>query len=198
MLLGFSLILGACGKREEVTATETRPTTMRDENLQLDATSDERFKEGRPAPATSVETPPSPVVAETVPEGWKAAPGSSFRLLNYTFGTKGEAYVSLSRGGVLENVNRWLGQFGAEKLDAAGLEKLKPIEVAGFKGVWVSVDGDFGGGMGKAAESDWSLRGVVAAGPQGILTVKMLGPTVEVTSEDEALKAFVAGLETAK
>lgn len=198
VLLSIPLFFAACGKRDEVTAEGTRPLTMRDENLKLDATSDQRFQQGRPAPATTVEAPPSPVVAGTVPEGWEELPSSGFRLINYRFGSEGQAYVSVSRGGVFENVNRWLKQFGKDAVDAAGLDAMEKIEVAGYKGVWVEADGEFGGGMGQQAQSDWSLRGVVAEGDEGILTVKMLGPAAEVAAEGDRLRAFVEGLEPAK
>lgn len=197
VLLSIFLSLVSCGKREEVTTEETRPLTMRDQDLELDVSADERFRQGRQAPATTVEAPPSPVVAGTVPAGWEALPSTGFRLVNYRFGSEGQAYVSLSRGGIFENVNRWRKQFGADPLDAAGIEALEKIEVAGFKGVWLEVDGDFGGGMGQAAQSDWSLRGVVAEGDEGILTVKMLGPAAEVVAEGGKLRAFVEGLERA-
>lgn len=197
--LGISLALASCGEREEVTAGGKRELTMRDENMDLDASNDERFRSGRP----QMPTPPAgqggqgerpSLTAAAVPADWDEESSSSFRLLNYSFGTGGEAYVSLSRGGVLPNVNRWRQQFGAPALDADGLAELESAEVAGHRGVWVAAEGDFGGGMGAEAREDWALRGVVAEGPQGILTVKMLGPAKEVAAEEPDLRRFVAGL----
>jgi len=197
MVLSAVVVLGAC-KREEVTASGKRELTMRDENLVLDADNDARFGQGqRPAPAPT-EVPKSPFVAGTVPEGWVEAPGSAFRLLNYKFGTAGEVYLSVSRGGLLENVNRWLGQFGESAVDAAGLAGMEEVEISGHKGVWVKADGKFGGAMGKAAQDAYSLRGVVTDGPSGLLTVKLLGPTDEVKAEEARLRAFVEGLEPSK
>lgn len=198
LILAAAVVLGAC-KREEVTASGKRELTMRDENLVLDADNDARFSQGMPAaPSVPVEAPPSPFVASVVPEGWTEAPGSAFRLLNYKFGTAGEAYLSISRGGVLENVNRWLGQFGVDTVDAAGLGKMEKVELAGHQGVWVTADGRFGGAMGKQAQDAWSLRGVVTEGPSGLVTVKMLGPTAEVRAAEDGLKAFVNGLSLQK
>lgn len=191
------LLFASCGERKEVVADETRPLTMRELNLDLDADNDERFRQGRRAPMTTVETPPAPVVAGTVPEGWREAPTSAFRLLNYTFGSAGQAYVSASRGGVIDNVNRWLRQFGVEPVDAAGLAGMPAVEVAGYRGVWVEADGEFGGGMGQPARSGWGLRGVVAENAGQILTVKMLGPQAEVEAAEAALRTFVEGLEPA-
>jgi hypothetical protein len=193
VILGAFVALTAC-KREEVTATGKRELTMRDKNLVLDADNDARFGQGQMPAPSPVDAPKSPFVAAAVPEGWAEAPASAFRLLNYKFGTAGEVYLSISRGGVLENVNRWLGQFGVPPVDAAGLAALEKAELAGHQGVWVTVDGKFGGAMGSQAQDEWALRGVVTDGPNGLVTVKMMGPVAEVKAEEERLRAFVAGL----
>ena len=197
-LLVMTLIFTACGKREEVESGQTRRLTDRDRNLVLDADNDARFGVGQPAPAPSMEAPPSPFVAGAVPESWSEAPASAFRLLNYRFGELGEVYLSVSRGGVLANVNRWLGQFGVKPVDEAGLAAMEVVEQLGHQGVWVSADGDFGGGMGKGAQKGWSLRGVVLDGPRGLLTVKMIGPTDEVKAQEAGLRQFVQNLSIAE
>ncbi|MCH7225948.1 hypothetical protein [Haloferula sp. A504] len=189
-------MLVSCGERKEVVADETRPLTMREESLNLEADNDERFQPGRPQPRVPVESPPSPVAAGVVPGDWKQAPPTGFRLLNYTFGTAGQVYVSASRGGVIDNVNRWLKQFGRDAIDAGGLEGLEKVETAGHRGVWVEAEGDFGGGMGQSPQSGWGLLGVVAENEGQILTVKMLGPGAEVAAQEENLRAFVEGLRT--
>jgi hypothetical protein len=194
-LLSIPLMLVSCGERKEVVADETRPLTMRESNLNLEADNDERFRPARPEPVVPVEAPPSPVAAAEVPGDWSEEPSTGFRLLNYRFGTTGQIYVSASRGGVIDNVNRWLKQFGQDPLDAAGLENLEPVETAGHRGVWVATEGDFGGGMGQSPQSGWALRGVVTENEGQILTVKMLGPAAEVAAQEENLRAFVAGLK---
>ncbi|GAA5484696.1 hypothetical protein [Haloferula sargassicola] len=198
-LLAVSVVLSACGKREEVTVDGTRQQTMRDENLKPTADDDARFANSMPqmpgnmmaggAPAAS------PVVAGSVPDGWKEAPASMFRLLNYTFGEAGEVYVSASRGGVLENVNRWLGQF--DKPALTSLDGLETTQSAGYEGVWVAADGRFGGAMGAEAKDDWSLRGVVLEKNGEILTVKMMGPAAAVAAEETNLRQFLADLKPA-
>lgn len=192
-ILAMVAALTSC-KREEVTASGKRELTMREENLVLDADNDTRFSHTAPKPPVPTDAPESPFVAGVVPEGWQEAPGSAFRLLNYKFGTAGEAYLSVSRGGVLENVNRWLGQFGADPVDAEGLAAMEKAVIQDHLGVWVKAEGRFGGAMGKQAEDAWALRGVVTSGPKGLVTVKMLGPIDEVKAEEERLRAFVAGL----
>ena len=102
-VLAIALLAG-CDKPAEVTVDESRSVTMRDEGLKLNASSNDRFQE----PGTG------PLIAGTVPGSWLAQPSSSFRLLSYRFGTGGDVAVGISAGGLLENVNRWLGQFGQD------------------------------------------------------------------------------------
>ena len=198
LAMSVVLVFGACRKRAETTATETRPVTMRDENLKLDATSNDRFgnSAGMPAPAMPMgDAPESPVAASHLPEGWTELPGNAFRLLNYSFGDGGEVSVSLSRGGVVDNVNRWMGQFGSPAIDAAGLEALEKASVAGYEGVWLKAEGDYSPGMGRPPVTDYGLRGIVAEKGGEIFTVKMVGSASEVAAEEANLRAFVEGLK---
>lgn len=183
-LVAFS----ACEERAEVTVTEIRPATTRDVAPKLNATSDERFRDTKPSP-----------VKGTPPENWLALPASQFRILNYRFGESGMGgvWVSLSAGSVLDNVNRWLGEFGDPALSQETFEKLPAVEIAGATGVWVTAEGDYAG-MGAAPQSGFRLAGVVASVQGQILTVKMVGPKAEVEAEKDALAAFVASLRMAE
>lgn len=169
--------------------TETRATTTRDLSPKLSATSDERFRDAKPSP-----------VKGSPPENWLVLPASQFRLLNYRFGESGlgEVWVSLSAGTVQDNVNRWLGQFGAADLDTMAFEKLPSVEIAGSAGVWVVADGEYAAGMGAAPKPGFGLAGVVAPVGDQILTVKMVGPKTEVEAEKPALAAFVTSLRMAE
>ncbi len=171
-----------------MTVTETRAATTRDRAPKLFATSDERFR----------DTKPSPVKGET-PEGWLALPATQMRLLNYRFGETGlgEVWVSISAGSVLDNVNRWLKQFGKPPLDAAGLEKLRAASVAGTPGVWVEAEGDYAGGMGAEPKPGSALAGVVASIDGRIVTVKMVGPKNEVEAAKATLEKYAASLKMA-
>jgi hypothetical protein len=184
------LALTGCDRDTEVVADSTRPLTMRDRNLTLDADNGERFRRGRPQNSTP-RAPAAPVKARFVPDGWQEQQPSQFRLINYTFGTAGQAYVSTSRGGIVENVNRWLRQFGAEPLDAGAVAQLERAEAAGYEGVRVAAAGRFGGGMGQEPQDGWALRGLVAEKDGAILTVKMLGPEDEVLAQEENLRRFI-------
>ncbi|BCU78876.1 hypothetical protein [Luteolibacter sp. LG18] len=184
------LSLSACRKPPaEVTVTETRAETSNDTTPKLFATSDERFRDKRTSPVTG-----------TTPQGWLQLPSTQFRLLNYRFGESGlgEVSVGISTGSVLDNVNRWLGQFNAPKLTAETLDERRRVAIVDTAGVWVEADGTYSGGMaGAESRPGFALAGVVADVNGRILTVKMTGPKDEVTEAKAALEAFCKSLALA-
>lgn len=190
-LIACVALVSSCGKddRERVVG-ESRPLTTHDEKpVKLGATSDERFRDAKPAP-----------VRGKTPEGWLELPASQFRLLNYRFGESGmgEVWVTIASGGVADNVNRWLGQFGKAPIDAASVAAMERITVAGSEGVWVEAAGEYASGMGAPPKRGFALAGVVATIDTGILTVKMVGPEAEVAAAKSVLREFAAGLELAR
>ena len=188
-LLASVVIFSACGEKKEITVTETRAATTRDAAPKLFATSDERFRDAKPSPLTG-----------DTPQGWLALPASQFRLLNYRFGESGmgEVWVSLASGTVLDNVNRWFKQFGANPVDAAALAKLPSVAIAGSTGVWVTAAGDYAGGMNAPTKPGFALAGVVASVGGRILTVKMVGPKEEVEAAQPVLENFAKTLRMAE
>lgn len=188
-ILACIVVFTACRKESEVVVTETRPATTKDGAPKLNATSNERFRDAKP----------SPIRGET-PEGWLELPPSQFRMLNYRFGETGlgEMWVTLASGGVLDNVNRWLNQFAAQPLDAAGLNSLKTVPVLGTTGVWVEAEGEYASGMGAPPRPGYGLAGVVAEYRGQILTVKMVGPKAEVEAARPVLEAYVRSLAPAE
>lgn len=182
----ISLFFTSCEKHgDRVRIEETRRKTVKDNSVKLFANSSERF----------LDTKPSPVQG-THPDTWLVRPARQFRLLNYSFGETGlgEVYVSISSGRVLENVNRWLNQFGKEDLNQEAFESTQKIPIAGVEGIWIEADGEYGAGMGAESKPGYGLAGVVAEIDGKILTVKMVGPKHEVAAEKEHLRAFVGSL----
>lgn len=188
-LLASALVFSSCEKPAEITVTESREATTRDGKPKLFATSDERFRDAKPSPVKGV-----------TPEGWLVLPASQFRLLNYRFGASGtgETWVSVSAGTVLDNTNRWLGQFGAKELDADGLAKLPSVAIAGTTGVWVTAEGAYESGMGSPRKDGFALAGVVASVNGQILTVKMVGPKAEVEQQKAVLENYCRTLTMAE
>lgn len=187
MICAFAAV-GCRRPPAEALADETRPLTTKDAAVKLHASSAERF-------GGQVASP----LSGDAPAHWVAQPPAQFRLLNHRFGAsgKGEVYVTVASGGVLENVNRWLGQFGLAPADAAGLEALRKVPVLGQQGVWVEAKGTYRGAMGRPEEPGFALAGVVVEAGGRLVTVKMTGPEAEVEAEKGALEAFAKSLRFA-
>ncbi|MBK1855021.1 hypothetical protein JO972_08625 [Verrucomicrobiaceae bacterium 5K15] len=170
LLMVLSVLAVSCRKAPEaVEVTETRELTMWDDGT-------------------------DPLIAPMPPE-WRQIPSTQLRLYNYRFGEGsqgGEVYVSRARGGVLPNVNRWLAQFGKPEIDS--LDDLPKIKVLGLDAVVVSASGRFGGGMGKPAQENAAVLGVIADHGSGLLTVKMIGPADQVAAERERMLKFCESL----
>lgn len=182
--LAIVLFAASCGERGEVVVTETREITTRDVKPRLFATSNERFRNARPSP-----------VKGNPPADWLAIPATEFRLLNYRFGIGGQVWVSVARGGVLDNVNRWLGQFGADSLEDSELSEMTMVPMAGAEAFWVEAAGTYSPGMGQQPQSDQAIAGAILPSDDGVLTLKMVGPKAEVEQQIQALKDYAASLE---
>ncbi len=84
-----------------------------------------------------------------VPAGWRAVPGERpMRLATYEIPVDGGAVeVAVTRfpgdvGGMLANVNRWLGQIGLPPVGQDDLDAmLEPFENPGFVGVVMRLEG---------------------------------------------------------
>ena len=186
-ILGISLLCASCEKDSApLQVEETRPLTTKDIEAKLFATSDERFRNAKPAPVKGVP-----------PEKWLVLPAAQFRELNYRFGASGtgEVYVTLASGSVGDNVNRWRRQFGLEPFTPDEMDAAQRTPIAGTEGIWVEGSGEYSSGMGAPPKPGYGLAGVIAQVGDRILTVKMVGLSGEVEEEKPALKAFAASLE---
>lgn len=170
---------------ERMLVEESRGKTSKDVTPKMFATSAERFSDIKPGP-----------VEGTAPKSWLVLSAKQFRLLNYRFGESGlgEVYVSISSGGVMDNANRWLKQFGRDAMNDETYNSLEKIPVAGVEGVWVEAEGAYGSGMGADAKPGYALAGVIADVGGQILTVKMVGPKNEVDAEKKPLRDFIGTL----
>lgn len=187
-LAALAVILGmvGCDEPAEVVVAETRPVTTKDSPPFLDATSDQRFRNAKPAPVTG-----------DAPDHWLELPASQFRDLNFRFGESGfgEVYVTIAAGSELDNVNRWLEQFGAKNVLPAELAAMRRVPMADALGVWVVAEGSYVSGMGSPARDGYGLAGVILEHRGRTLTLKMVGPANEVREQHGALEAFAATLK---
>jgi len=174
-------------KQEKITIDTPRELTVLD-------------KVDQKVPTKTSATPLTQAVSSNYqyvkPEAWVDKEATPFRLLNFTFGTDGEAYLSESRGGVLPNVNRWLGQFGADP--ATSLDDLESFPVLSGKGYLVSAEGAFKGMRMPQAKPNYMLLGVLVEIDGQLITIKMTGPANEVKQQEQAVKSFCKSLKYTK
>lgn len=108
-------------------------------------------KETPPAdPATNPDMPlaSKPQLDWETPEQWRELPATAIRLGNFLYSddANGEVEITVSSipglaGGLLANVNRWLGQIGREPIEAKELESIvestrmsdRPVSIVDLK-----------------------------------------------------------------
>lgn len=211
------LFVAACGPdRTPKPITESREITLKPGDEKVNASSRDRFGEGfggvhgsgmgnNGGAGSGMAMPGSGLTADdfswTTPPGWSELPSSQFRIVNLRPARDPDAdcYLSVAGGGVLVNVNRWRGQFGAPALDAAAVEKLPTQKLLGIDGVKVEVEGTFSTSMPGAPpvkKENFKLLGLVADAGGQQLFVKMTGPKAIVDQERSAFDLFVASLKT--
>jgi hypothetical protein len=134
-----------------------------------------------------------------VPDGWTVDPvARSMREVTLTKGSA-ELYVSVlggGGGGLLANVNRWLGQFGAPRIDATALAGLERVPCLGSEAYVIDAEGSFTGTDGNQ-QTGMGLLGALLEQPTRLVTVKLVGPAAEVRVERAAFLSFVSSLAEA-
>lgn len=190
LLLSISALLVSCKKTPlEVTSTEKRGLTTKDQEVKLFANSAEQFTGSFAGP-----------FQDSPPANWQSRPAAQFRLLNYAFGDSGtgEVYVSRSQGSVPDNINRWRKQFSQDDLTAADIAALPTEMMLGSAAVFVEAQGRYASGMGKVPVEGYALAGYVAKVGNDIITIKMVGLKDEVEREKENLRNYAKTLQLAE
>lgn len=159
-----------------------------------------------PAPEDDTSAPPERTASEFVwvaPEGWEVQPARMMRIVTLVPTDIPTAWCYASRlggtaGGLAMNINRWRGEMGhRDALDAAGIAKLKTIDMLGGKGTLIDVEGDFSG-TGGIPQSGARMLGVVCPRENDVVFVKMVGPVATVAKHYDAFVAFCRSLEEAR
>ena len=132
----------------------------------------------------------------TLPAGWTEGPERPMRLATVAIaGAPGcDLSLSIFRGDVGSNVNRWRDQMGLEPLSADEMEKLGHIPVLGVEATVVDLKGTYRDMKGKET-SDARFLGLIAVRTDGTVFVKLVGPAKEVEGEQERFLAFCRSLE---
>ena len=125
---------------------------------------------------------PESSLAWAAPYGWtEEAATSSFREVTFRKGAV-EMYISVARGGVLANINRWAGQLGLDPLDQAGLEALETTSMMGLTATVFEGVGALQGMRDPAPKPDQRMLAAIAESGGVIVTLKATGPSGDVAA----------------
>lgn len=194
-LIGICSLFFSCGEEAELVSEETREITTLDQRpVLLEPTSKDRFAPPGVGGANQLEEPITSGFTFITPTGWEEKEATMFRSVNMSLPEGGEAYLSEVGGNLLDNVNRWYGQFGLEKVTLEVLTAGEQITLAGEKAYLVTASGNYNAGMGRAAKNNVTLLGAIAESKGGLLTVKLIAPYQVAEKELPAFKKFCASL----
>lgn len=129
------------------------------------------------------------------PLEWRRLPGTQFRLINYVTGKDESVEIVMgeTQGKVLDNANRWLGQFGLTPLQT--VEYLGKTSFLGRDAYLVEGSGTYNPGMGQPPQPGYAMIGVIRDHPSNLVTLKMIGPAEEVEAQRAALYQYMKDFE---
>lgn len=141
------------------------------------------------------QDPPGNIV-DLPPLGWRTIPPTQFRDKNFVAGPdeKVEIYLTNANGTLLDNANRWLGQFGLTPVE--DINAFQTVDILGRTSLLVEAEGQYGSGMGSAAKTDYGLVGALRQTNGGLLTIKMIGPKGRVKELREEFVTYCETLRT--
>lgn len=147
---------------------------------------------GTPVPAAaSTDSMRGPTFQWKAPADWTRGADKSMREVTYLI-DGAECYVTLlggTGGGLLGNINRWCGQFGAQSLAERELGQLQRIEMLEGEGVIVKIlRGE------SAASAPEALLGALCVRDDRSLFVKFVGPDSVLEAQRAAFLEFCRSL----
>jgi hypothetical protein len=188
-----ALTLAACRPPDTVDITdETSRGQFRDEPEPVETGSPQRF------PANMYQE----LLMWTTPATWTPVQATEFRHINFTCGPNREVECYLTflssagGGGVLENFNRWRGQFKLPPISEAEMAALPQKTFLGRTAPAMDLSGDFDAGAmsGGGLQKGWRMLGIISEVPGAVITVKMTGPQALVEAEAKNFDAFLASI----
>lgn len=119
-------------------------------------------------------------IIDVPPKNWRQIPSTQFRQLNYLAGENEAVEIFLGKAGgdVVANATRWLGQF--QKPAVTDLNSLTKMELLDTEAYLLEAKGDYTPGMGQPPMKDQAMFGALIADGDGVLSIKMVGPSDEV------------------
>ena len=211
VLSALGLLLAGCGdSQSSYEFTDVRERTQETPFVPPGTTSADRFgmgahggdphagMHGGGAPGMGGGSA-APFVWST-PATWEEAKGHSMRAGSWRVKGQPQTDCSLSMlsgqgGQMLDNVNRWRSQMGAESMSTAEVAALPRKKMLGEEAVFVNIPGRYAGmGGGKATEAARML-GLLLALPGNAVFLKFTGPAEIVAANEAAFLELAASLK---
>ncbi len=132
-----------------------------------------------------------PEISYQVPESWKELEPSGIRKANFKIESDdGTAEITVLAfpgdvGGALANINRWRDQVGLDPVTLEDSTKLgEPYKIQDHKALYVKLEGE-----------SQSIFGAVLPFHGNTWFFKMMGDTLTVINNDEAMKQFLDSVQ---
>ena len=134
-----------------------------------------------------------------VPPGWEELAPAQFRDVNLRVLGQPDSEIYLTvlpggGGGVVQNINRWRAQMGAEPLTEEEVAALPKQSFMNQQGAFVEVRGTFSGMGNITPKEDFMLLGLAAVIDGQGYFLKMTGPAMLVEVERENFLRFAQSL----
>jgi len=126
--------------------------------------------------------PPTPAagarkLAWDVPAGWTKGTGSSMRHVTYDVAAGVQCYITFlpgTVGGVLNNLNRWLGEVGEAHIDQAAADRLPRLEILGRSSHYLNKSGVSKGVLVTYTPLDGEAMFVKLTGPRDVVKTQVV------------------------
>ncbi len=181
-LAAIVMVLNSCGRSGgRLQITESRTLSAR--SLQLGMDSPARFGYTRQAP-------PAKQFTWSCPQAWRELAPTEFRLANFEVPGKVQCYLTVlggRGGGVLNNVNRWRGQYGLDPMAEADLDSLTKLQILGQPALRADI-------VGRGDTAGTKMIGLIVPSETQTVFVKMIGPEAALAAQLAALDEFVGSL----
>lgn len=137
----------------------------------------------------------------TIPETWTETKLTGMRstILQAAYGVPSldddlEITFSAVGGGIDQNIQRWIGQFGSAESDT------QRIQVAGTSTTWIDVRGAFSSQVSgrPGPHTDWRLLGIAVPRKPQDLYVKLTGPQSAVAEIHDEFREMVTSARIAR
>ncbi|MCH2106789.1 MAG: hypothetical protein MK291_09130 [Planctomycetes bacterium] len=155
-----------------------------------------REQEAGPSPSPSSSHGAAGGIGWDVPAEWTTEPGGGMRLVTFRRGGV-ECYLTVlggDGGGVVPNIQRWVGQLGLTPPTPDEVAALPKVEVMGVPSPLLEATGEYTGMGASGPIPDTTMYGIACILEDRAIFVKMLGPSAEVLAERERFTAFVASM----